>query len=322
MIRDRPQIVVLDGFTLNPGDLSWEPLLAIGQCEIYDRTQPDEILARAANAQLLLTNKVELSGATISALEPLKYIGVMATGVNVVDLAAASEQGIVVTNVPSYSTSSVAQMVFGHILHHALHVGEHSEAVRSGRWSAAKDWCFWDRPLFELSGMTMGIVGLGQIGRAVARLARAYDMTVLATTRTANGDEDSIQIVDLDTLFRESDVVSLHCPLTPETEGLVNSSRLELMKPSALLINTARGPLIDEAALAEALNKDRIAGASLDVLSTEPPAVDNPLLTAKNCVVTPHIAWATQASRERLLSDVIENMVAFLNGKPVNVANT
>ena len=321
MIRDRPRIVVLDGFTLNPGDLSWEPLLAIGQCEIYDRTQPSEILPRAANAQLLLTNKVVLSGETISALDPLKYVGVMATGVNVVDLAAASERGIVVTNVPSYSTSSVAQMVFGHVLHHALHVAAHAEAVRSDRWSNAQDWCFWDHPLIELSGMTMGIVGLGQIGSAVARLARAFDMTVLATTRTAKSDEGNIQIVDVDTLFRESDVVSLHCPLTPETEGLVNNSRLAIMKPSALLVNTARGPLIDEAALAEALNKGRIAGASLDVLSTEPPAVDNPLLTAKNCVITPHIAWATQASRARLLSGVVDNIAAYLEGKSLNTVS-
>ncbi|MCH7752755.1 MAG: D-2-hydroxyacid dehydrogenase [Planctomycetes bacterium] len=324
MNPDRPRIVVLDGSALNPGDLSWEPLQALGQCTIHDRTTPNEVLVHAEDAQILLTNKVALSGNTISALGKLKYIGVTATGVNVVDSAAAAEQGILVTNVPSYGTSSVAQMVFAHVLHHTQHVGEHADAVRSGRWSASEDWCFWDRPLVELSGLTMGIVGLGQIGRAVARLAHAFGMTVLAATLTApnkndNDGGDYVRIVPLDTLFRESDVVSLHCPLTPETEGLVNHERLALMKETSLLINTARGPLVNEAALAEALNTGRIAGAGLDVLSAEPPPADNRLLAAKNCYVTPHIAWATRAARSRLLQCVIENVAAYLAGKPINV---
>lgn len=321
MIPDHPRIVVLDGFTLNPGDLSWEPLRALGQCMIHDRTSPDEVLARGEDAQILLTNKVVLSGEAISALEKLQYIGVTATGVNVVDLVAAAERGIVVTNVPSYSTPSVAQMVFAHVLHHTQHVGGHADAVRSGRWSVTEDWCFWDRPLVELSGRTMGVIGLGQIGRAVARLASAFGMTVLAATRTAGSAAENVRIVELDTLFRESDVVSLHCPLTPETEGLVNRERLALMKPSALLINTARGPLVNEADLAEALNTGIIAGASLDVLSTEPPPADNPLLTAPNCAITPHIAWATKAARSRLLQCVTENVAAYLDGKPTNVVS-
>ena len=321
MNPDQPRIVVLDGLTLNPGDLSWEPLQSLGQCTIHDRTSPDEVLARAEDAQIVLTNKAVVSGETIAALGELQYIGVTATGVNVVDLSAAAERDILVTNVPSYSTSSVAQMVFAHLLHHTQHVAEHAEAVRSGRWSAAEDWCFWDRPLVELSGLTMGIVGLGQNGRAVAQLAHSFDMRVVAATRTSGSAADYVRIVELDTLFRESDVVSLHCPLTPETEGLVNHERLAQMKPSALLINTARGPLVNEGALAEALNSGKVAGAGLDVFSAEPPTADNPLLTAKNCTITPHIAWATRASRERLLASVIENIEAYLNGRPINVVS-
>ena len=315
----RLRIVVLDGFAMNPGDLSWLPLEAIGPCAIYDRTSPDELVERAANAQILLTNKCVLSGAAISSLEQLEYIGVTATGVNVVDLAAAAQRGITVTNVPSYSAASVAQMVFAHVLHHAQHVGHHAEAVRAGRWSSAKDWCFWDRPLVELAGLTMGIVGLGQIGKSVAQLAHAFGMRVLAATRSGCSTDEIAQLVELDELFRTSDIISLHCPLTPETEGLVNSDRLALMKPTALLVNTARGPLVDEATLTEALNTGKLAGASLDVLSTEPPPADNPLVAAKHCAITPHIAWATRASRKRLLTCVVENLSAYLAGKPINV---
>lgn len=319
MILDQPRITVLDGFAVNPGDLSWEPLQALGKCTVYERTPANLLLTHAKDAEILLTNKVVLSGKTIAALEQLKYIGVTATGVNVVDVAAAAQRAILVTNVPSYSTSSVVQMVFAHILHHTQHVGAHADAVRSGRWTASSDWCFWDYPLVELSGLTMGIVGLGKIGGAVAQIARAFGMTVLATTRTNDDTSENVQVVDLDTLLRNSDVVSLHCPLTPETEGLINRQRLALMKQSALLINTARGPLVEEGALAEALNAGQIAGAGLDVLSTEPPPADNPLLSAKNSTITPHIAWATRATRLRLLQCVVDNVAAYLAGKPRNV---
>ena len=316
-----PQIVVLDGYTLNPGDLSWNMLEGLGPCTVYDRTPPREVLERARDAEILLTNKVVLARKTIVALPHLKYIGVTATGVNVVDLAAAGERSIVVTNVPSYATPSVAQMVLAHVLNLTQRVAAHAEAVRTGRWTSAVDWCFWDYPLVELAGLTMGIVGLGETGRATARLAQAFGMNVLATTRTVRDVPDAVQIVDLDALFRTSDVVSLHCPLAPETAGLVNRERLALMKQTALLINTGRGPLVDETALAEALNSGGIAGAGLDVLSVEPPPADNPLLSAKNCFLTPHIAWATKASRERLLESVAENVAAFLSGNPRNVVS-
>lgn len=314
-----PQIVVLDGFTLNPGDLSWSMIQALGRCAVYDRTPPGEVCERAHDAEIVLTNKVELSRETILALPNLRYIGVTATGVNVVDLAAAGERGIVVTNVPSYATPSVAQMVFSHVLNLTQRVAAHAEAVRTSRWTSAVDWCFWDYPLVELAGLTMGVVGLGETGLVTAHLAQAFGMNVLAAARTIRDIPEFVQIVDLDTLFRTSDVVSLHCPLTPETAGLVNRQRLALMKQTALLINTGRGPLVDEGALAEALNAGSIAGAGLDVLSVEPPPADNPLLSAKNCCITPHIAWATKASRERLLERVVENVAAFLAGNPRNV---
>lgn len=310
---------MLDGFTLNPGDLSWDRLQALGQCTVYDRTPPGEVLDRAHDAQIVLTNKVVLARETIVASPNLKNIGVMATGINVVDLAATCERGIVVTNVPSYATPSVAQMVFAHVLNLTQHVASHAEAARMGRWTTAADWCFWDYSLVELAGLTLGIVGLGETGRATAELAHAFGMNVVATTRTVSDIPDYVRTIDLDTLFRTSDVVSLHCPLTPETTGLVNRQRLALMKQSALLINTGRGPLVDEAALAEVLNAGGIAGAGLDVLSVEPPAADNPLLSARNCYITPHIAWATRASRERLLECVVENVAAFLVGAPLNV---
>jgi glycerate dehydrogenase len=321
-----PHLVVLDGFTLNPGDLSWERLLSLGNCSIYDRTAPEAIVAEAAEAELVLTNKAVLSREVIESLPQLKYIGVMATGYNVVDVEAATERGITVTNVPIYSTASVAQMVMAHLLHFAHRIGNHSQSVHEGRWSASQDFCFWDFPQVELAGLTIGIVGMGRIGRATAKLADAFGMKVIATSRspikTANGETpDYIQSVDLDTLFRESDVVSLHCPLTPETDGLVNATRLQSMKPTALLINTSRGPLVDEPALADALRRGTIAGAGLDVLSTEPPPADHPLLGLENCFITPHIAWATRSARSRLLDTVLENVTAFLAGHPQNVVN-
>ncbi len=321
MSHATPRLMVLDGFTLNPGDLSWERLLSLGNCSINDRTPPEQIVAQAAEAELILTNKAVLSRDVIQALPNLKYIGVMATGYNVVDVVTASERNIPVTNVPIYSTASVAQMVFAHILHFAQRVSDHSLAVHAGRWSSAADFCFWDTPQQELAGQTLGIVGFGRIGRATAKLADAFGMKVLATNRSVIDTPDYAQLIDLETLLKQSDVVSLHCPLTPESENMIDSTRLAMMKPSALLINTSRGPLIDEPALAAALANGTIASAGLDVLSTEPPPTDHPLLGIKNCTITPHIAWATRSARSRLLDTVVDNVQAFLAGQPQNVVN-
>ncbi|MBN1589595.1 MAG: D-2-hydroxyacid dehydrogenase [Pirellulales bacterium] len=314
------RIVVLDGYALNPGDLSWESLESLGDCTVHDRTPEGETAARAAEAQIVLTNKVAFDRDTIERLSQLKYIGVLATGYDIVDLDAAAKRAIVVTNVPSYSTRSVAQMVIAHLLNFTQHVAHHAEAVRQGRWAASDDFCFWDCPLVELDGLTIGIVGYGQTGRATAQLCRALGMKVLAyDVATPKELGDGATKVELETLFRRSDVVSLHCPLCDETEKMVNAQRLAQMKPTALLINTARGPLIDEEALADALNSGRIAGAGLDVLSAEPPSADNPLISAKNCYVTPHIAWATREARDRLMTIAVNNVRAFLDGRPRNV---
>ena len=315
------KIVVLDGYTMNPGDLSWGDLERLGECTVYDRTPPEEVLARAAEAEIILTNKVPMDRERLARLPALKYIGVLATGYNIIDTQAARERGIVVTNVPAYSTRSVAQLVMALVLELAHHVGHHARTVREGRWTASKDFAYWDYPLVELEGLAMGIVGFGQTGRAVADLARAFGMRVLVHTRSPKPPQEGVRFVDLESLLRESDVVSLHCPLTPETEGLVNAGRLALMKPTAFLINTSRGPVVNERDLAEALHTGRIAGAGLDVLSTEPPKADNPLLAAKNCFITPHIAWATRAARERLMKAVVENVRAFLAGRSQNVVN-
>ncbi len=314
------KIVVLDGQTLNPGDLSWNGIEELGSCQVYDRTPPEQVVERARDAEIVLTNKTILDRTAIEQLPKLRYIGVLATGYNVVDIEAATEQGITVTNVPAYGTQSVAQMVFAHLLELASHVGEHSRSVHQGDWVASKDFCYWNFPLVELSDLTMGIIGYGQIGEATAKLARAFDMQVLVYNHSPKISEDaSIRFVDLDTVFAESDVISLHCPLTAETDKLINEDRLRQMKSSAFLINTGRGPLIDEDALAKALNEGVIAGAGLDVLSTEPPSAENPLLSAKNCIITPHIAWATLAARSRLLAIVVENIRAFLSERPQNV---
>ena len=309
------KIVVLDGFTLNPGDLSWSALAALAPVETHDRTPADQIVARARGATVVLTNKCPLRAETLAQLPDLRYIGVLATGYNVVDTAAAAARGIVVTNVPAYSTRSVAQLVFALILEHCHHVGLHADGVRAGRWTASVDFCYWDRPLVELEGLTLGIVGYGRIGRAVADLGRAFGMRVIASSR---GETPGADKVALDDVFRQADVVSLHCALTPETQGLVNTARLALMKPTALLVNTGRGPLVVEADLAAALNAGRIAGAALDVLSAEPPAADNPLLTAKNCLITPHIAWATAAARRRLMEVAVANVRTWQQGSPQN----
>jgi glycerate dehydrogenase len=314
------KIVVLDGYTLNPGDLSWGRLEKLGEVTVHDRTAPEELMGRARGAEVLLTNKVVLDRQAIQNLPDLQYIGVLATGYNVVDVEAATEFGIAVTNVPAYSTESVAQMTFSLLLELASAVGRHSHAVRAGRWSESPDFSFHEVPLVELAGLTMGIVGYGAIGKAVRLIAEAMGMDVLVNTRTPL-EEQGVRYVELETLFRESDIISLHCPLTDETEGVVSRERLAFMKPSAFLINTARGPLVDEGALADALKKGKIAGAGLDVLSQEPPSPDNPLLSAKNCIITPHIAWATLAARGRLMDTVVANLEGWLADRPVHVVS-
>lgn len=316
------QIVVLDGHTLNPGDLSWAPLEALGPCRVYPRTPPAEVRSRCQAAEILLTNKTILDGQVIRELPELRYVGVMATGYNVVDLAAARARHIPVTNVPAYSTPSVVQLTFALLLELTHHVGLHARGVREGRWSASPDFSYWETPLVELAGRTFGIVGYGNVGRGVAAVARAFGSRVMVHTRTPPATPPpDVQLVDLPTLFRESDVVSLHCPLTEQTHHLVNRDRLALMKPSAYLLNCGRGPLVDEVALAAALNRGELAGAGLDVLGSEPPASDNPLLAAPRCVITPHIGWATRAARERLLAAVTANVHAFLAGRPTHVVS-
>ncbi|MHB8899202.1 MAG: D-2-hydroxyacid dehydrogenase [Thermoguttaceae bacterium] len=317
----RPGIVVLDGYTLNPGDLTWSPLEDLGDCTIYDRSAPDEVAARIGQAEIVLTNKTPVSRETIAGAGQLRCVGVMATGYNVVDVDAAAEKGIVVTNVPTYGTSSVAQMVFAHVLNLTHRVGDHAADVRRGKWASAIDWCYWDSPLVELAGLTMGVVGLGRIGSAVAKLAQAFDMKVLAATEPPVAAPDYVRLVDIDALFRESDIVTLHCPLTAQTERLVNRQRLGQMKRTAFLINTGRGGLVDEEALAWALDEGRIAGAGLDVLCQEPPRPDHRLTKMPNCFITPHIAWATASSRKRLLAAVADNVAAYLSGTPKNRVN-
>ena len=314
------KIVVLDGYTLNPGDLTWQPLLDLGTGEIYERTPPSETVARARGAEIVLTNKVILDREILSQLPDLKYIGILATGINVVDVAAARERGIVVTNVPAYSTASVVQLTFALLLELTHQVGHHAGSVRGGGWVKSKDFAYWDFPLVELAGLTMGLVGFGAIAQGVARAAQAFGMNVIATRRGDRPPEvPGVEMVDMETLFKRSDVLSVHCPLTPETKGLVNAARLGLMKKTAYVLNTSRGPVIQEADLADALNAGRVAGAGLDVLSTEPPKADNPLLSAKNCFITPHIAWASRAARTRLAGVVVANIKAFMDGKPQNV---
>lgn len=316
-------IVVLDGFTLNPGDLDWGALQKQGSCVIHERTAPGEVTARAKDAELVITNKVTFSADTIGALPKLRYIGVTATGFNIIDTAAARGRGVTVTNVPAYGTRSVAQHTLALLLELTQHAGAHSQSARDGGWARSPDWSYWESPLVELDGLTMGIVGHGRIGRAVGELAQAFGMKVIiAVSPRAKEPPHNVSVVDLDYLLSTSDVVSLHCPLTPETQHLVNAARLARMKPSAFLLNTSRGPLIDEAALADALNRGAIAGAGLDVLSAEPAPADHPLLAAKNCIVTPHIAWATRAARARLMRVAVENVQAFLAGKPQNVVST
>jgi len=314
--------VVLDGYALNPGDLSWEWLKAFGESSVYERTEPAGILERAAGAEILLTNKTPLGAATLKALPELKYVCVLATGYNVVDVAAAKELGIKVSNVPEYGTGAVAQMAFALILELARNAGGHAKSVREGRWSSSKDFCYWDTPQVDLEGLTLGILGLGRIGLAVARIGLAFGMNVVAAgSGKAKEPVAGIEYVSVDELFRRSDVLSLHCPLTPQTDGIVNATRLATMKPGAFLINTSRGGLVNEKELAEALERGVIAGAGLDVLSSEPPKPENPLLKSKNCLVTPHIAWASSTARARLMKIAEENVRSYVLGKPRNIVN-
>lgn len=313
------KIVVLDGYGLNPGDLSWDAVSQLGELTVYDRTSSEEVIERSAGAEAILTNKTVITAEIMEALPDLKYIGVLATGYNVVNVNAAREKGIVVTNIPAYSTPSVAQMVFAHILNIAQQVQHHSEEVRKGRWTNNADFCFWDTPLIELREKKIGLVGLGHTGFNTARIAIGFGMQVTAyTSKSSLQLPPEIKKRTLEELFSECDIVSLHCPLTDETKELVNAERLRLMKPTAILINTGRGPLVNEQDLADALNAGKLYAAGLDVLSSEPPKADNPLLTARNCYITPHIAWASLEARTRLMDILVENIKAFQAGKPVN----
>jgi len=312
-------IVVLDGYTTNPGDCSWDTVAEFGNLEVYDRSSVQEIQKRAANAEVVLTNKTPLSAEILAQLPQLKLISVLATGVNVVDLDVAGARGITVCNVPGYSTPNVAQAVFALLLELTNQTAMHAAEVRAGAWSSCPDFCFWRGELVELDGRTLGLVGYGAIGKAVAAVGRALGMNVLAARRQSAAVSEGVTYTDVDSVFRDSDVVSLHCPLTSETKELVNATRLSAMKPTAYLINTSRGGVIHEQDLADALNEGRIAGAGLDVLSVEPPPVSNPLLAAKNCLITPHIAWASRAARQRLIEATSENIRGFVDGSPRNV---
>lgn len=315
------KIIVLDGYCLNPGDLSWAPLREVGTLEVHDRTAEDQVVARAAAADIILVNKVPISAATIQQLPELKFIGVLATGYDIIDVPAARAHGVIVSNIPTYGTTSVAQFAFALLLELCHHAGAHSEAVRQGEWSRNPDWCFWKHPLVELAGKTMGIVGMGHIGRETAAIAHAFGMRVVGNDAAPLNAPDypGFEWLPIDRLVAESDVISLHCPLTPENKGMINRRRLAAMKPTAFLLNTSRGQLIADWDLADALDAGVIAGAGLDVLSVEPPPESNPLLRARNAIVTPHIAWATREARERMLGIAVDNVRAFLTGRPQNV---
>ena len=313
-------IVVLDGYTLNPGDLDWAALEKLGKVTIYDRTRDEDIVERASDAQIVLTNKTPFTKETLAQLPHLKYVGVLATGYNIIDIEAAKEQEIIVTNVPTYSTRSVTQLVFALLLELCHRVQRHSDAVHNGEWVNSVDFSFTLSPLIELADKTIGIIGFGRIGKQTAEVAQAFGMHVLAvgSGRSKPREIAGVEWVELNELLERSDVVSLHCPLTPSTEGIINAERLSYMKPSAFLINTSRGQLIDEQDLTDALNRGQLAGAGVDVLSAEPPATDNPLLTAKNCIITPHIAWATKEARVRMMDIAVNNVRGFIEGLPVN----
>jgi glycerate dehydrogenase len=319
--RSIMKIVILDGYALNPGDLSWDGINKLGDCEVYERTAPELTLERSANAEVIFTNKVVIDAELIKQLPKLRFIGVLATGFNVVDTVAAKKSGIVVCNIPAYSTQSVAQLVFSHILHFAQNISVHAHSVSKGEWAKSEDFAYWLTPQVELAGKTMGIIGFGQIGQAVAQIALAFGMKVIFNNRSKKSSPPNVRQVDLDTLLKESDFVSVNCPLTDANKGFINKNTLAKMKPTAFLINTGRGPLINEQDLADVLNAGKIAGAGLDVLSLEPASIDNPLPKAKNCYITPHIAWATLEARKRLMQIAGDNLQAFIEGNPINVVN-
>jgi len=321
---DPIKIVVLDGYTLNPGDNPWDDIAQLGDLVIHDRTAPDQLLERAQDAQILLTNKTPLTAQTLAALPKLQFIGVLATGYNVVDVQAAATRNIPVSNVPEYGTDAVAQFVFASLLSLLHAPAAHDQAIREGQWQACGDFCFWLSPAVELAGKTMGLIGFGRIGQAVGALAHAFGMNVLACSRSAPeapGYERFTHTTSREQVFAEADIISLHCPQTPQTEGFIKADLLARMKPTAYLINTARGGLVNEADLTDALNRGVLAGAALDVVSTEPITADNPLLTAQNCLLTPHIAWSAREARHRLMGTTAQNIKAFLDGQPLHVVN-
>lgn len=318
------KIVVLDGYTLNPGDLSWDRLKALGELAVYDRTPKDLILERIGDAEIVFTNKTPLTREIFEKAPNIKWVGVLATGYDVVDVEAAKEKGIPVSNIPTYGTASVAQMVFALLLEICHHVWEHSQAVKAGEWTNNDDWCFWKYPLIELAGKTMGIIGYGRIGQATGKIAQAMGMKVLAYDQYQNKEleTDTMKYVSLDELLNKSDVISLHCPLFDSTKGIINKDTISKMKDGVIIINTSRGPLIVEEDLAEALNCGKVYAAAVDVVSVEPIKEDNPLLKARNCIITPHIAWATKEARQRLMDIAVDNLQKFIEGSPVNVVNS
>ncbi len=318
------KIVILDGYTENPGDLSWDELGKLGQLTVYDRTDPSQSAERIGDADAVYVNKVPLSRETLDKCPLLRFIGVLATGYNIIDIEAAREKNIIVSNVPTYGTQSVAQYTMALLLELCHHAGEHSECVKAGEWTDGEDWCFWKYPLIELSGKTMGIIGFGKIGQAAAKLARAFGMDVLAyDSRPVQGlEREGIRYAGLDEVLQSSDVISLHCPLFPSTAGIINKDTISKMKTGVMIINTSRGPLMKEQDLADALNSGKVAGAAVDVVSEEPIRADNPLLRAKNMIITPHIAWAPKESRQRLMDVAVENLRAFMEGHPQNVVNS
>ena len=317
------KIAVLDGYTLNPGDLNWDRLFDLGKVVLYDRTPEDKIIERSLGAEVLITNKTPLTEDIINRLPDLKYIGVLATGYNIVDTAAAKRRNIIVTNVPSYSTQSVAQLTFALLLELCHHVQQHSDSVMEGKWAGSVDFCYHDFPLIELSGKTLGIIGFGNIGKKVAEIAVVFGMDIIAASRhrTDQPERKNFRWAEMNEVLEQADIVSIHCPLLPETKGLINAESFKKMKRSAFLLNTSRGPVVVEQDLADALNNEIIAGAGIDVLSMEPPAIENPLFKAKNCLITPHIAWATKEARIRLMDIAVNNVAAFIDGKPVNMVN-
>lgn len=319
----RHTIVVLDGYTENPGDLSWEPLKQLGDLTVYDRTSSSDILSRIGDADTVFTNKTPLDRAILTSAPSLQYIGVLATGYNVVDIVAARELGITVTNVPTYGTDAVAQFAIAMLLEICHHFAHHNDAVHAGRWATCPDFCFWDYPLIELAGKTMGIIGYGRIGQATGRIAQALGMNVLAfdSYKDFSLENEHCRYAELDELFAASDVISLHCPLFPETQGIINKGNIAKMKDGVIILNNSRGPLIVEQDLADALNNGKVYAAAVDVVSSEPIRQDNPLLTAKNCFISPHISWASRESRQRLMDIAVDNLRKFYQGHPVNVVN-